>query len=126
MNIRQTGDEAVVVLPQSFPQIVTLCGSTRFYEAWQKAIFDLTMQGEIVHAVGFYPHSAGVHHGEGLGITAVQKVALDLLHKRKIDLSDYIFVLNYGGYVGDSTRFEIAYAREKGIEVRWLEPDKAV
>ncbi|OJG97056.1 hypothetical protein RV18_GL001205 [Enterococcus termitis] len=29
---------------------------------------------------------------------------------KKIDLSDEIFVINVDGYIGDSTRKEIAYA----------------
>lgn len=104
------------------PTVVCLCGSTRFYEAFQQANFAETMAGCIVLSVGFYPHSATQAHGEGVGITPAQKVALDELHKRKIDLADEILVLNVGGYVGDSTRSEIAYAITHRKRVRWLEP----
>jgi hypothetical protein len=45
---------------------------------------------------------------------------LDDMHKRKIDMADEIFVINVGGYIGQSTRSEIAYAESKGIPVRYL------
>lgn len=46
---------------------------------------------------------------------------MDDMHKRKIDMSDEIFVINVGGYIGDSTRSEIEYATEHGKKVRYLE-----
>ena len=49
------------------------------------------------------------------------KVALDELHKRKIDLCDEVLVLNVDGYIGDSTRSEIEYAKAHGKDIRWLE-----
>ncbi len=106
------------------PTVVTLCGSTRFYPAFQEANFNETMAGRIVLSVGFYPHNAKVH-GEGVGITPAQKEGLDILHKKKIDLSDEILVLNVGGYIGDSTKGEIRHAIKTGKKVRWLEPEKA-
>ena len=48
---------------------------------------------------------------------------LDELHKRKIDLADEVFVLNVGGYVGDSTRSEIEYANSIRRPVTYLEND---
>jgi hypothetical protein len=104
------------------PRIVVLCGSTRFYDEFQQANYDLTMRGEIVLSVGFYPHAKAEHgHGEGVGHDSVEKVALDELHKRKIDLADYVYVLNVGGYIGDSTRSEIDYALAIGRPVQYLE-----
>lgn len=99
------------------PTIVVLCGSTRFSEAWAKARYDLTLAGEIVLTIGCDTKS-----DEGLGITAEQKVALDELHKRKIDLADRVLVLNVGGYIGDSTKSEIAYAEAHNKPIDYLEP----
>lgn len=48
---------------------------------------------------------------------------LDDMHKRKIDLADEIFVINVGGYIGESTRSEIAYAHSKGITIKYLEAE---
>ena len=42
------------------------------------------------------------------------KKTLDDLHKRKIDLADGIYVVNVGGYIGESTQGEIEYANSQG------------
>lgn len=88
------------------PSIVCLCGSSRFYEDFQAANYERTLAGEIVLSIGCDTKS-----DEGLGITRDQKVALDELHKRKIDLCDYVLVINVDGHIGESTRSEIEYAR---------------
>jgi hypothetical protein len=105
------------------PTVVVLCGSTRFFTTFMRANYEETMAGRIVLSVGFYPHSQDEAHGEQVGCTAEQKEALDQLHMRKIDLADEVLVLNVGGYIGDSTRREVAYARQMRKPVRWLEPD---
>lgn len=103
------------------PTIVCLCGSTRFYDEFQQANCDLTLRGEIVLSVGFYPHTKTEHeHGEGVGHDSADKAALDELHKRKIDLADYVLVLNVGGYIGDSTRSEIEYAERNNKPVKYV------
>jgi hypothetical protein len=105
------------------PLIVCLCGSTRFYDEFQQANYDLTMQGAIVLSVGFYPHAAAVHgHGDGVGHDSAEKAALDDLHRRKIDLADEVLVVSDpGGYFGESTAGEIAYAMTLGKPVRFAE-----
>lgn len=109
---------------KSKPIIVCLCGSTKFYDAFQKANYDETMAGKIVLTVGFYPHCN--KHGEGVGHDSIEKIALDELHKRKIDLCDEVLILNVGGYIGSSTASEIAYAKENNKPIRWLEPLQSV
>lgn len=108
------------------PRVVCLCGSTRFYEEFQKANYMETMKGNIVLSVGFFPHSAEQAHGENVACTVEQKIALDELHKRKIDLADEILVLNVGGYIGDSTHSEITYAITHGKHVRYLSSDAKI
>jgi hypothetical protein len=104
------------------PPIVCLCGSTRFYDEFQQANYDLTMKGTIVLSVGFYPHAKAQHgHGEGVGHDSAEKVALDELHKRKIDLAGEVLVVSRDGYFGQSTAGEIAYAVENGKPVRFAE-----
>lgn len=109
------------------PTITVLCGSTRFYDEFQQANYDLTMAGHIVLSVDFYPHAKAEHgHGEGVGHDSTEKVALDELHKRKIDLADEVLVLNVAtdehpnGYIGESTRSEIEYAEKVGKPIRYL------
>jgi hypothetical protein len=59
-------------------------------------------------------------HGEGVGHDSAEKVALDELHKRKIDIADRVLVLNVGGYIGESTRGEIEYAEQIGRPIDYL------
>ena len=106
------------------PEIVCLCGSTRFYYAFQKANYELTMQGKIVLSVGFCPHSQLQAHGQYIGCTEEQKIQLDELHKRKIDLCDRVLVLNVAGYIGDSTRSEIEYAKVHGKPIDYLDGEE--
>ncbi len=116
------GEWTMLIPPK--PTVVCLCGSTRFHEEFQKANFHFTMQGLIVLSVGFYPHAefSKKAHGEDVGITKEQKIFLDELHKRKIDMADFIFVINKGGYIGESTASEIGYAQTFGKYIKYLEP----
>ena len=120
--LRQAGVTVCVETMPTKPKIVCLCGSTRFYDAFQKANYEETMAGRIVLSVGFYPHAtSAAGHGEGVGHNSAEKIALDELHKRKIDLADEVLVLNVDGYIGESTRSEIAYAMVRGKVVKYLE-----
>lgn len=101
--------------------VVCLCGSTRFYDAFQRANYDETMAGKIVLSVGFYMHTPQVVHGESLGCDDQQKIALDALHMDKIDMADEVLILNVGGYIGESTRRELNHATATGKVVRFLE-----
>ena len=107
------------------PPVVVLCGSTRFYEEFQKANFDFTMEGFIVLTVGFYPHAefSKKAHGEDVGVTPEQKEKLDELHKRKIEMADYAYILNKNGYLGKSTMSEIGHCNKIGTPTYFLEGD---
>lgn len=102
------------------PQIVCLCGSTRFYDEFRRANLRLTLEGKIVLSIGCDTKSDG--DITEVGDRAETKAALDELHKRKIDLADAVLVINIGGYIGESTRSEIEYAKSVGVPVGYLEP----
>lgn len=104
------------------PRVVTLCGSTRFKEAFEQAQLHETLAGKIVLTVGGYLHRD--EYVAKLMATNGNKERVDELHLRKIDMSDEILVLNVDNYTGKSTRREIAYAQEHGKRVRWLYPPK--
>lgn len=55
------------------------------------------------------------------GAETIRRNELDDMHLRKIDLADEIFVINVGGYIGESTSREIEYAQATGKTVRYLE-----
>ena len=97
-------------------KVITLCGSTRFKDAYLKAQKELTLQGNIVITVGLFGNSGDNEVWEE-GV----KEMLDDMHKRKIDMADEIFVINVGGYIGESTRSEIEYAKKNGRIIRYLE-----
>lgn len=103
--------------------VVTLCGSTRFKNEFIEVQKRLTLEGNIVISVGLFGHSGDSEVWENMdeGILTKTKEMLDDMHKRKIDMADEIFVINVGGYIGDSTRSEIDYAIENGKKVRYLE-----
>lgn len=94
------------------PEIVCICGSARFVEEIREANRELTFAGVIVVAPGEV----------GALVTDEQKLVLDALHRSKIDLTDRVLVVNAGGYVGESTSREIAYAQANGNPVSFTDP----
>ena len=104
-------------------KVITLCGSTRFKDAFMEAQKRLTLEGNIVISVGLFGHSGDNEVWEDMSEDTLTKTKemLDDMHKRKIDMADEIFVVNVGGYIGSSTRSEIEYAQAHGKPVRYLE-----
>ena len=107
-------------------KVVTLCGSTRFKDEFMDVQRELTLKGYIVISVGFFGHSkdADIWNEMDEETKVKTKTMLDDIHKRKIDMADEIYVINVGGYIGDSTRSEIEYANKTGKKVNYLEENK--
>ena len=103
--------------------VITLCGSTRFKDQFMEVQKKLTLEGNIVISVGLFGHSGDAEVWENMdeGTLTATKEMLDDIHKRKIDMSDGIFVINVGGYIGESTRSEIEYAKAHGKSIWYLE-----
>jgi hypothetical protein len=102
------------------PNIICLCGSTRFIELFAIKTWELECEGNIVLGCTLLPMwycRVPSHFGEATGT----KEQCDELHLRKIDLADEVLVLNVGGYIGESTRNEINYAMRQGKTIRYLE-----
>ena len=111
------------VIPENFPEIVCLCGSTRFGDAFRKAQLDETLAGRIVLTIGCNMKTDAEIFGHlPEGDLKLIKAGLDELHKRKIDLANSVLILNVGGYIGESTRSELEYAKSRGKVIRYLEP----
>ncbi|TCC16150.1 hypothetical protein [Kribbella speibonae] len=98
-------------LPVARPRIVCLCGSLRFGTEFAAERTRLTLDLAIVLA----PEATEV---SGLDPSLVR--ALGELHLRRIDLADEVRIVNPGGYVGEATRREIAYATTLGKRVTYL------
>lgn len=106
--------------PLKRPNIITLCGSTRFKDEFFAEQERLTLAGNIVISVGLFGWDKGEPE-TALGEHV--KAMLDELHFRKIDISDGIHVINKDGYVGSSTAKEIDYAMTLGKAVTYMEDE---
>ena len=109
-------------------KVITLCGSTRFRAEYERVQKELTLHGNIVISVGLFGHSGDseVWEGKEEGEWSSTKMMLDDMHLRKIDMADEIYVINRGGYIGESTRREIEYALTQGKKVNYMEKAPSV
>ena len=97
--------------------IVTLCGSTKFKEDFLKATEELSLSGHIVLSVGLFGHADNKYETV---INKDVKKLLDDLHRHKIDMSDFVYIINKDDYIGESTKAEIEYAKSKGKEIKYM------
>ena len=103
-------------------KVICLCGSTRFTSEMMVVQWNFTKQGNVVLSWcvlpdAYFTGDDKTHIGDQEGVKGI----VDNVHMRKIDLSDEVFVLNVGGYIGESTSNEIAYAQRIGRSVKYLE-----
>ena len=102
-------------MSEKYP-VVTLCGSTKFKNDFIRLEKELTLEGNIVLTCGLF------NHADKLEISETTKMMLDDMHKRKIDMSDYIMVINPRDYIGESTKSEIEYADRLNKPIRYAYP----
>lgn len=93
---------------------VTICGSMRYISDILREYARLSLEGYLVYLPVILDLSK---KSDDL------KERLQKLHFKKILLSDFIFVVNPGGYIGEGTMAEIEYARRYGIPVKYLEEE---
>jgi hypothetical protein len=94
------------------PEIVCLCGSTRFLNEYAEANRRLTIEGKIVLSIG----------SQASNLTPEEKTRADKLHLHKIEMANRVHILNVGGYVGQSTQREIAFAIAHEKRFTWSDP----
>lgn len=99
------------------PPIVCICGSSKFKDAFLEQQKRFTLEGNIVLSLEFFGHL-----DKTINMAGPVKKMLDALYFRKVELADFIFVVNVGGYVGWSTQNEINWANVLGKPVYYLEP----
>jgi hypothetical protein len=97
--------------------VVTLCGSLRFREEFERLDGELTLAGYVVLTPAAL--APGTEPGDE------DRAQLGRVHLAKVAMADEVLVVNVGGYVGESTRREIAHARSHGVAVSFLEPPTA-
>ncbi|WP_107765540.1 hypothetical protein [Nocardioides terrigena] len=105
-------------------KVVTLCGSTRFEVEFAEVNQRLTMDGCVVISLGMFSLPELPGHGWTADSSDV-KARLGALHLQKIRMADEVFIVDPGGYLGESTRREIAYAESLGKPVRYLSQERS-
>jgi hypothetical protein len=118
-----TSERCAVKLESTFPTIVCLCGSTKFWREFQEVNLQETLAGKIVLSIANIASTDTelfAKHSEQQREQIIK--SLDKLHFRKIELADEVFIINKDGYVSESTQRELDYARSLGKVIRWLEP----
>lgn len=102
-------------------EIICLCGSTRFIDEFNRYRKEFSYAGKIVLSIEIVmaqlKETDPQYHDPNL------KAKLDELHLRKIDLADTVFIINKGGYIGESTRKELEYARSHNKRIIFMEPE---
>ena len=95
-------------------KVITICGSMRFSKEMMKMAEELELKDG-------YAVIQCVYNVDGQKYEGIDASILDKIHRKKIDISDAIYVVNIDGYIGNSTRNEIEYAKNNGKEVIYHE-----
>ncbi len=95
-------------------KVITICGSMRYSKEMMKIAEELELKGG-------YAVIQCVYNVDGQKYEGIDASILDKIHRKKIDISDAIYVVNINGYIGESTRKEIEYANNNGKEVIYHE-----
>lgn len=96
-------------------KVITICGSMRFSKEIMKIATELeTSKGE-------YCVIQPVYNSDNNALNDNEFRNIIKAHYKKIDISDAIFVVNVGGYIGKSVAEEIEYAKKCNKEILYLE-----
>lgn len=101
-------------------EVVTICGSSKFKTEILAEVARLTIAGKLVVSLGVFGHHDLPDYNWDTDASDL-KTMLDALHRQKIDMADSVHVVNPGGYYGESTAREIAYARSIGKPVTFMD-----
>ena len=96
-------------------KVVTICGSIRYSKEMIKISADLELKNGYAVIQCIYNIDKDNYEGFDTNI-------LDKIHRKKIDISDAIYVVNINGYIGNSTKNEIEYAKKNNKEIIYHEP----
>lgn len=95
-------------------KIITICGSLKFEEEMKYYAEKLELEGNCVLSIIYPTKEKDKYSQEEINI-------FSLCHYKKIEISDTIFVINKNGYIGNSVRNEIEYAKNLNKEIMYLE-----
>ena len=103
-------------------KVITLCGSTKFEAEFAEVNQRLTMDGCVVISLGMFS-LPDLPDYDWTADSSDLKGRLGAVHFQKVRMADEVYIVDQGGYVGESTRREIAYAESLGKPVRYLSRD---
>ena len=98
-------------------KVVTLCGSMRY----QNEMIKIARNLEVTFG---YCVLQCVYDFAGKNDTQKERDKIIKAHFKKIDLSDFIYVVNINGFISESTQKEINYAIKHDKEVFYHEEVK--
>jgi len=96
---------------------VTICGSMKFSREMKQTAF-------VLESVRGFNVLQCTYNDMGIPLTEAMLENLAKAHERKIDMSDMIYVVDVGGYIGDSVKREIQYAGERKKEILFYSEDR--
>ena len=98
-------------------KVVTICGSMKFAKEMQNIATELeTKNGWCVIQCVYGIDKSNITQNELDNVVNA--------HWKKIDISDAIYVVNIGGYIGNATKNEIEYAKSHNKEIIYYEEEK--
>ena len=103
-------------------KVITLCGSTKFEAEFAEVNRRLTMEGCVVISLGMFS-LPDLPDYDWTADSSDLKGRLSGVHFQ-IRMADEVYIVDPGGYVGESTRREIAYAESLGKPVRYLSRER--
>ena len=93
-------------------KVITVCGSLKFYKEMMEITEKMELQGNCMLVPIYNPSKTSKDD-----FTEEEALMLDKMHKERIKLSDSILVVNVNGYIGDSTKSEIEFAKSLNKEI---------
>ena len=98
-------------------KVITICGSMRYADEMKVIARKLETKNRFCVLQPIYNEKKKNESFEELENIFAS-------HYKKIELSDAIYVVNIKGYIGEATRSEIAFAKNKGKEIIYHESIK--
>lgn len=92
-------------------KIITVCGSYKFKKEMLEIAEKMTLNGNCM----LMPIDLTKPNKEAY--SKDEALMIDKMHKEKIKLSDAILVVNVNGYIGNSTKSEIKFAKLLNKEI---------
>lgn len=93
-------------------KIITVCGSLRFFKEMMEITEKMELEGNCMLVPIYNPLKSNKDN-----YSDKDAIMLNKMHKERIKLSDAILVVNVNGYVGNSTKSEIEYAKALNKEI---------